>query len=69
MPAVDRDAMPPAQRAAWDQLWRVLLAPNENEETRPRTELGGKTEAGNETATAETAAGRHDTTNRGGNLE
>lgn len=28
---VDRDAMKPAQRAAWDRLWKVLLAPSENE--------------------------------------
>lgn len=67
MPAVDRDAMPAPQRAAWDRLWRVLLAPDGNEETRDSESLATSTITGNEQATVKTATGRHDTTNRGGN--
>ena len=46
MPAVDRDAMSPVQRAAWDRLWRVLLAPEPKEETCATESLAADSDAG-----------------------
>lgn len=65
MPAVDVDRMPPAQRAAWDRLWRVLLAPEpQTQGTRAGTTLAGHTDAG-ATAETEVPTNGNDSTERG----
>jgi hypothetical protein len=46
MPTVDRNAMPPAQRAAWDRLWRVLLTPESEQKTRVTESLAADSDAG-----------------------
>jgi hypothetical protein len=62
MPPVDRNAMPPAQRAAWDRLWKILLTPEE-ESTRAAEGLAATSNAGVMTD-AETPDGRNDTADR-----
>jgi hypothetical protein len=58
MRVVDRDAMSPSQRAAWNQLWRDLLSPQLTEEARSRESLATRATTG-ETATANAATGRN----------
>jgi hypothetical protein len=65
MPAVDREAMPPAQRAAWDRLWRALLLTPESTETRAGDSLATGTDAG-ATADTEAPTTRNDSTDRSG---